>query len=341
MKALVYEGHGKIELKEVKDKALSDDEVKVNVKACGICGSDVHGYLGSGRRIAPMIMGHEFSGIIVETGDKVKNFKTGDKVIVYPVISCGKCSFCKNGMTDSCKNKKLFGVMDVNGAMAEYINVNQNALFRIPDGVDFVDASLAEPLAVACGAVNKIADNERIKGMDVLIVGSGTIGLMLLQVLSNKNPHRLFISDISDRRLSVAMRLGAIAINPESVDIFSYIKEMTGGKGIELSFEAVGITKTVEQAVMSLGKKGTSIWIGNFMKIIEIDMQHIVTNELSIAGSYAYSFSDFKTAVDLLAENSIDSSGIVTDVEDLSRGAEVFQRLASGDESIIKAVLIN
>jgi len=341
MKALVYKGPKKIELEEVSEPDLLEDEVRVSVRACGVCGSDVHGFLGSGRRIEPMVMGHEFSGVITEIGKKVEKYKTGDRVVVYPVISCGKCSLCKNGMIDSCTDKKLFGVMAINGAMSEYINVNERMLFKIPDSLSFLDASLAEPLAVACGAVKKIAGKEDISDLNILVVGSGTIGLLLLQVLKRKKPLQLFISDISSKRLAVAKKLGAEIINPAMEDIFKFLKSRTGKRGIDLSFEAVGITKTVEQAVLSLRKNGTSIWIGNLMKIIDLNMQHIVTNELTIMGSYAYSIKDFEMAVDLLKENTISSSGIISMTEELSNGAEVFDKLASGDEEIIKAVLVN
>jgi len=341
MKALVYIGPKMIELEEISESDLLENEVRINIKACGICGSDVHGFLGSGRRIAPMVMGHEFSGIISEIGKKVKKYRIGDRVVVYPVISCGKCNFCKKGLTDSCADKKIFGVMAVNGAMAEYVNVDEKMLIKIPDSLSFLDASLAEPLAVACGAVEKITNKEDISNLNILIVGSGTIGLLLLQVLKRKKPLRLFISDISSKRLTVAEKLNAEVINPTSDDIFEFLRNKTGKKGIDLSFEAVGITKTVEQAVLSLRKNGTSIWIGNIMKIIDLNMQYIVTNELTIMGSYAYSLNDFKAAVALLKENAINSSDIISTTEQLSNGAEVFEKLASGDEEIIKAVFVN
>ena len=341
MKALVFKGPKKVEMEEVNEQNLQDGDVRVNVKACGICGSDIHGFMGSGRRIAPMIMGHEFAGVITEIGENVKKFKIGDRVVVYPIIHCDKCSYCKEGLTDFCTDKKLLGVLDVNGAMVEYINVSEQSLFKIPGNVNFLDASLAEPLAVACAAVNKLTGKLDISRLNVLIVGSGPIGLLLFQVVKSKKPLQLFVSDISSNRLAVAKKLGAETVNPLQADIFEFIKNKTGRAGVDLSFEAVGITKTVDQAVLSLRKKGTSVWIGNSQKIIELDMQYVVINELNIMGSYVYSIKDFKMAVDLLKENAINSSGIISIVEKLSNGAEIFNKLVSGNDEIIKAILVN
>jgi threonine dehydrogenase-like Zn-dependent dehydrogenase len=306
LKALIYLGPKKLKLEETNLPVLNPDEVKVGIKACGICGSDIHGFLGTtGRKIPPMIMGHEFSGVIVEIGTNISKFKNGDKVVVYPLIFCGNCNFCKNSLEELCINKKMFGVMDVNGAMAEYINVPERLLFKLPENVSFIDATLVEPLAVACSALNKISNLEDLSNYNLLVIGSGTIGLLLLQILKTKNPSKLFVSDVSNIRLKIAQELGIFNINPNEVDIYDLLKKETSGSGINITFEAVGITETVKQAILPLSRRGTSIWIGNSKPVIELNMQHVVVNEIKIIGSYAYSLKDFKMALNLLENNKI------------------------------------
>ncbi|MHB1345909.1 MAG: zinc-dependent alcohol dehydrogenase [Candidatus Humimicrobiaceae bacterium] len=342
MKALVYLGPKKIKFIEANLPILNPGEVKIRIKACGICGSDIQGFFGiNGRKIPPMIMGHEFSGIISEIGNGVSKFKIGDRVVAYPLIFCGTCYFCKNGLENLCINKKLYGVLDVNGAMAEYINVPEKLLFKLPENVSFIDATLVEPLAVACGAVYKIDNLEDLNSYNLLVIGSGTIGLLLMQILKDLKPLKLFVSDISDKRLEIAKELGGFCINPNKEDIYELLKKETGETGINISFEAVGISESVDQSILPLIRKGTSIWVGNSKPIIELNMQRVVLNEIKIIGSYAYSLNDFKTALNLLEKNKINSSIIINKIAKIEDGEVIFNELASGNEDIIKAVLTN
>ncbi len=342
MKALVYLGPKKIKIKDVNLPSLKPNEVTVKVRACGICGSDIHGFLGTtGRRIPPVIMGHEFAGVIVQTGYNVKNFKIGDRVVIFPIISCGNCIYCKTDQAELCDNKKLFGVMNVNGAMAEYINVPEKLLIKLKNNISFVNATIAEPLAVACSAVNKIKNLKDLKKCNLLVVGSGVIGLLLLQVLKAEKALKLFASDINNKKLEIAKRIGAYAINTNEADISNSIMSETNGQKIDISFEAVGVTDTVKQAILTLNKRGVSVWIGNLSPVIELDLQKIVINEIKIFGSYAYSLDDFKMAIDFLENNKLDLNIIINRIVKLEEGEEIFNEIASGNSDIIKAVLIN
>lgn len=331
-----------MEYRETNLPILKPDEVKIEIKACGICGSDIHGFLGkTGRKIPPMIMGHEFSGKIIEIGSNVKNYKIKDRVVVYPLIFCGDCQFCKNHLEELCINKKMFGVLDVNGAMADFINVPERLLFKLPENISYVDATLIEPLAVACSALNKINNLNNIKNSNLLVVGSGTIGLLLSQLLKDKEPLNLYISDVSNIRLEKAKDLGFFTINPNEVDIYSMLKKKTVEKGIDISFEAVGLSDTVQQAILTLHNRGTSVWIGNSQPKIEINMQYIVTKEIKIIGSYAYSLDDFRVAIEYLEKNKINTRIIISEIVKMEKGMLIFNELASGKEEVIKAVLIN
>lgn len=338
MKALVYHGPEDLRYEEIDDVAPKKGEVKIKIKAVGICGSDVHGYLGlTGRRIPPMVMGHEFSGQIVELGEGVTKFKVGDKVVPYPVEICYKCELCKQGKTHICLNKRAYGVLDCNGAMAEYICVPEDIVFKIDDRVSYSAAAMVEPMAVAHRGVNNAGD---LAGKNVFIVGAGTIGLFTLVLAKMQNPAKIFISDLIDTRLEVAKRLGAdVVINPSDEDPFEVIKNNTNGLGVDVALEAVGVTSTVKQALSSLKFGGTAVWIGNSAKFIEVNMQEVVTRELKIFGSFLYTLSEFKEAIDILKSGKVDVTPIISKEISLDEGVEMFRTLAESPDDFIKVVI--
>lgn len=206
MKGIVYEGPNILSLKEVGDVSPGPGEVKLRVRACGICGSDVHGYLGiTGRRLPPMMMGHEFAGEVAELGQGVDQWKKGDRVAVYPVDFCGHCEMCRKGDVHLCLNKRAFGVLDVDGAFAEYICVPAKCCFRVADQIPYSIGTLMEPLAVSYRGVEHAGD---LTGRTVLIVGAGTIGLLALACVKMKGAAKIILSDLSDYRLGIAREMG-------------------------------------------------------------------------------------------------------------------------------------
>ncbi len=338
IKGLVYHGPKILKWEDVNDVEPKADEVKIRVKAVGICGSDVHGYLGlTGRRISPMIMGHEFSGIIVDVGKDVREFREGDRVAPYPVDFCGECEMCREGSFHLCCNKKQFGVLNVNGAFAEYICIPGKLCFKLEDDVSFSVGSLVEPLSVAYRAVNRAAD---LTGKTVLIVGAGTIGLLVLACAKMKNLARIIVSDISDSRLEKALSMGAnTVINPKNKNFKEVIDSVTDGSGVDVALEAVGASPTVQQAMSALHFGGTAIWIGNSSKMIEINMQEVVTRELRVYGSFLYSFDEFAHVVDLLNRKELSVSALISLEAVMNEGPELFKRLADDPGSLIKVVL--
>lgn len=337
MKGLVYCGNEVLEWKEVQDVTPKDHEVKIKVKAAGICGSDVHGYQGiTGRRIPPMIMGHEFSGIITEVGAAVTGLKSGDRVAPYPMDYCGECGSCKSGLTQFCPDKRQFGVLTVDGAFAEYICVPEKVCYKINDTVSYSAGSTIEPLAVAVRGVRQAGD---IEGKNVLIVGAGTIGLMVLACVKAQNPARIFISDLSNSRLAVAKTMGAdFTMNPSDCDVKETILANNDGYGVDISVEAVGITPACVQSLENLRIGGKSVWLGQGKKTVEIGMLDIVTRELSISGSFTYGVEEFKAAAALLNEGKINVEPLISEEVPMSRGAEWFERLKK-PESLVKVIL--
>jgi 2-desacetyl-2-hydroxyethyl bacteriochlorophyllide A dehydrogenase len=336
VKALRYLGPHKLLLQEQPEPAIKENEVLIKIMASGICGSDIHGYLGlTGRRIAPVTMGHEFSGQIVKLGSKVKSFDLGARVIVQPLNFCGECIYCQQGNTNMCVNGKLFGVMAVDGAMAEYLAVPEKLLFKLPEKCSYEIGAMAEPFAVAYGAVKKAGD---LKNKNVLIVGAGTIGLCILQIV--KNPKLIVVSDLSDDRLKVATELGASkTINPTNQDYLELVKIFTDENMIDVSFEAVGIAAAANQAIRVLRKMGTSIWVGNSAREIETNMQDIVTSALKICGTYIYTHKEFGEVVEIMGTGNLRVDNLISKVIPLEEAPETFAAMHRQPDYFIKVII--
>src|SRR5260221_150338 len=204
MKALVLEEYKRFAHKDMPEPEPGPDEVLISVKACGICGSDVHGMDGStGRRRPPIIMGHEAAGVIVSTGTGVDNWKAGDRVTFDSTIYCGRCDFCRSGLINLCEHRRVLGVSCVDyrqhGAFAEFVVVPERVLYRLPDGLPFEHAALVEPFTIALHAIRRLppALNDT-----VVVVGAGMIGLALVQALSGAGCGKLIAVDIADERLA-------------------------------------------------------------------------------------------------------------------------------------------
>lgn len=340
MKALVYYGPEDLRFTEIEDLKPAENEVLIRIKACGICGSDVHGYMGiTGRRIAPMVMGHEFAGVVHAAGENAKKYNIGDRVTVQPVNFCGKCVFCQQGLTNMCTNKKFLGVLDVNGAMAEYVCIPEHLIYRLPNSMSYIQGAMLEPLAVAYRAVKNCPS---LEGKNVLIVGAGTIGLLALQLVRLQNPHKVFVTDLSDFRLETAKRIGAdITINPSKKKIEEIILNATEQNGIDVAIEAVGVSATVQQAMSVLKTGGTCKWIGNSAKMINLNMQDVVTRELNISGTYIYTHEEFGEVVELLASGKIDVEAIISKKVTLEEGIGIFKQLSKDASELIKVVIVD
>jgi len=312
MKALVYKGPRKLEIEDVPKPTPKKGEILLKVKACGICGSDVHGYLGtSGRRTPPMVMGHEFSAEVVGLGEGTSGrISVGDRVAIQPCISCWECEKCKEGYNNVCPTRNFLGVFDCNGAMQEYICVPEKLAYKLPDSMSYSIGALIEAVAVAYSGVKKAGD---LTGKNVVIVGGGPIGLLVLKVVKTKNPKKVIVSDLSDSRLDIAKKMGAdVTINPGKEDFIEKVRSSFDGNLADVSFEAVGIGATVSQALAALKPQGISVWIGNNVKNIEIDMQRVVTQEIKIFGSYIYTHEEFGETIDFINEHNMELSDIIS-----------------------------
>lgn len=339
MNALVYHGPNQMRYEQVNQSMPMAGEVQLQIRAVGICGSDLHGYLGlTGRRTPPMIMGHEFTGVVAALGEQVTDFAIGDRVACYPVDFCGTCTKCRAGQQHLCPNRRQFGVLSENGAMAEYLCVPAKTCYPLAATVPFEVGTLMEPLAVAYRAVQHAG---KLTGKKVLIVGAGTIGLLALACVIVQKPESVTVTDLNEARLQVAKRMGATyVINPSIGSFTQEIQTISDSKGMDVAIEAVGASETVQQAMMTLKVGGTAIWIGNNQPMVQVNMQQIVTRELQVCGSFLYSLDEFQAVMKMVNEHQLDVAPLINRVEPMKNGVEVFRELSQNAGNTIKCVLI-
>lgn len=342
MKALVLEKYNHLIYKDVPDPIINNDEVLVKVMACGICGSDVHGLDGStGRRIPPMIMGHEASGIIVKTGSDVKGWKSGDRVTfdstVYPLNDW----FTLEGMYNLSDNREVLGVSPGtyrrNGAFAEYVAIPKHILYKIPDNVTFEQAAMVEAVAVALHSINLSGIKT---GESCVVVGAGTIGIFLIKLLSLSGASKIIAIDINEKRLENAGKAGAdklLLSGDEKIE--KQIQAYTRNRGSDLSYEAVGISDTINIAIGSVRKGGKVVLIGNITPSIDFPLQKVVTRELKILGSCAIR-GEYEAVLDLLETGKINVDDQISEVAPLSEGAYWFDKLYNKKENLNKIILV-
>lgn len=339
MKALVLKEYRKFSYEDVPLPGLGPEDVLVKVKACGICGSDVHGMDGStGRRRPPIIMGHEAAGVIAETGDGVKGWMPGQRVTFDSTIYCGKCDFCRRGQVNLCSERRVLGVScedySQNGAFADYVAVPQRALYSLPDSLSFEHAALVEPFAIALHAANRVADARQA----TVVIGCGMIGLALIQVLRAIGCQNIIALDVAPHKLAEAKKLGASRVIDSSVAPLDEILDATRGLGADVAFEAVGVGATVDLAVRCVRKGGSVVLVGNVAAKVELPLQIAVTRELSLFGSCA-SAGEYPACLEMLANGKISAAPLLSAAAPLQTGASWFDRLYAREPGLLKVVL--
>jgi L-iditol 2-dehydrogenase len=326
---------------EMPTPDIGEDDVLVRVRACGICGSDIHGYDGStGRRIPPLVMGHEAAGVIERAGGAVEGFKVGDRVTFDSTVSCGTCAFCRQGQINLCDNRTVLGVScgdyRRHGAFAEYVSVPARILYQLPDTLPFERAALIEAVSIAVHAVSRHVPRPDDA---VLVVGSGMIGVLVIQVLREKGCRNIIAVDVDDDKLALAKRLGAArTLNATGIDVPAKVRELTGGQGADASFEVVGHGSTVMSAIRSLRKGGTVVLIGNLSPKVEIPLQEVVSREISVLGSCASS-GEIPECIELLARGAVDVDPLISLKASLDEAPQLFERLYGGDKNLMKVII--
>ena len=342
MNALLLTAPSKLELVEFTTPQPGEDEVLVRIRACGICGSDIHGWDGSsGRRIPPLIMGHEAAGEIAGVGPNVNSWRVGDRVTFDSTIYCGQCDYCRSGRVNLCESRRVIGVSPPeykqHGAFAEYLVVPQRILYRLPDGMPFEHAAMVEPVSIAVHAVQRVT----IAPTDIaVVVGAGMIGLLIIQVLRWSGAQRVIAVDLEPKRLALARELGATdTLQSNAGDIPAEILRLSDGHGADCVFEAVGIGATTQLALQVARRGGAIVLVGNLAQKIEFPLQSVVTRELTIHGSCS-SAGEYPLCLDLIARNIVRVGPMISTIAPLSHGIDWFQRLSSrGGGEYLKVIL--
>jgi L-iditol 2-dehydrogenase len=341
VKALVLTEYNRLQYCDVPEPRIGPEEVLVEVKACGICGSDVHGVDGStGRRVPPLIMGHEAAGVVAEVGSGVSGLGVGQRVTFDSMISCGRCHFCRRGEINLCDHRRVLGVscpeFRQDGAFAQYVAVPQHIVYALPEQVSFERAAMVEPVSVAVHGVGRLPIR---LGDTAVVVGSGMIGLLAVQALRAAGCGRIIAVDQDRRRLDLACRLGADqSISTRDADAVAEILRRTDGRGADVAVEAVGIPLTVAAAVRSVRKGGSVALVGNLSPQVELALQAVVTREVTLYGSCA-SAGEYPACLEMIARGTIDVDSLTSAVAPLAEGAEWFRRLRQGDEGLLKVIL--
>lgn len=329
---------GKINLEEVEIPQINSGKVLIEVKVCGICGSDIHTYKGTNVFThPPVVLGHEFSGIVSEIDSGAKNFKKGERVTVEPNVVCGKCYNCRNGRYNICRNVKVIGGGGYDGAFAEYVVVPEDRLLRLPEEMDFEEGALIEPAAVAVHAIR--VSRQRI-GDRVAVLGAGPIGLLVMQVARLAGAKEIVITDSLDYRLEKALELGADrVINPACANVVEAIKKDYGTEGIDLVYDCVGAERTIFEAIQ-IARKGTRIiLVGVPEKRIGVDLALVNDRELELIGSMMYVKEDFLTAQDLIETGKVKVKSLVTHHFRLKEVERAFELLLSEKDRVVKVLL--
>lgn len=342
MKALVLESYNNLVYKDMPEPEYKPNEVLVRVKACGICGSDIHGFDGSsGRRNPPLIMGHEASGVIVEVGSSVKNYKVGDRVTFDSTVYDLDDWYTLKGKYNLSDSRMVLGVSPKeykrHGAFAEYVVVPEHILYHLPDSVTFEQAAMVESVAVAAHAIDLTPINLRDTA---LVVGTGMIGLFLVQLLKLSNAGTIIAIDIDDQKLALAKKFGANHTFNSATDsnIHESILALTHNRGADVAFEAVGVSATIKMAIENVRKAATVTLVGNISPKVEIPLQAVVTREVRLQGSCAIA-GEYGIVLELIEKGLVDVDSLLSATAPLEDGASWFKRLYAKEPGLNKVIL--
>lgn len=355
MKRAIYYGQRDVRIEDAATEPLGATDVRVDVEACGICGTDLHEYTSGPHFIPadephpltgatlPVPLGHEFSGTIVEAGTDVTRLEVSDPVAIHPVLSCGDCRYCDAGDYHRCPDIGFIGTAGVGGGFAESTVVPAANAVRVPDELDLEYAALGEPLMAATHAVRR---SQLSVGDTVAVFGAGPIGLLVLQAARAAGARRVFVSEPQDARRAIADELGADAVvDPTDTDPVPRFRDLSDG-GVDVSFEVAGVEASLESAVESTSHGGTITIVSIFEEAATIDPASLVTAERTVTTSFCAEagplapYGELRTALGLLADGRVSPEPLITDriaLTDLVSGG--LERLTAGDGDVVKVLV--
>jgi (R,R)-butanediol dehydrogenase/meso-butanediol dehydrogenase/diacetyl reductase/L-iditol 2-dehydrogenase len=343
MKALLMKEYKKLLFTDVPVPGIADShDVLVRIKAAAICGSDIHGFDGStGRRMPPIIMGHEAAGEVAETGPEVTRFRPGDRITFDSTISCGSCFYCRQGQINLCDKRTVLGVScgeyRRDGAFAEYVLVPDHICYPLPRDLSWEEGAMTEPAGVAAHAlrITPLGLNETTG-----VLGAGIIGLLLIRILRASASGKIIALDTDPARRQAALDSGAdAALDPADQELPEKIRALSGGRGVDRVFEAVGASAPVQTALSLVKKGGSLTLIGNISPRIDLPLQDVVSRQISILGSCATA-GEYSLVLDLMARKKIDVLSLISKTAPLEEGQLWFDKLYRREDNLLKVVLL-
>lgn len=340
MKNLVWLGPEEMTVEETAEPMAAPGEVVLRVGAAGICGSEIEGYLGRmGNRTPPLVMGHEFAGTVASVGEGVSEGWTGKRVTVNPLLSCGECRLCLNGMDNLCPERTLVGIQHP-GGFAEYVAVPESCLHEVPDGLSVENAALAEPFANGVHVARLALSRGSIEaGVEhAVVIGAGTIGLMCLQALLLSGVPEVSVIELHEGRRENARFFGASEVFGSEKEVRGYLRDRTGGIGADVVVDAVGAGVTRQLGVDLVRPGGTVVCIGLHEDETALGFHDVIRRQVTVQGTFAYTQDDFAQAVAWLSsgEAGIGETAMPLPLE---RGPGAFADLVKGPSDEVKVFL--
>ncbi|MDQ0088763.1 (R,R)-butanediol dehydrogenase/meso-butanediol dehydrogenase/diacetyl reductase [Paenibacillus anaericanus] len=329
MQALRWHGVKDLRLETIEEPTALNGKVKIKIEWCGICGSDLHEYVAGPIFIpentehpltdekAPVVMGHEFSGQIVEIGAGVSNLKVGDRVVVEPIFACGECTACRQGRYNLCDKMGFLGLAGGGGGFSEYVAADEHMVHKIPDSLSYEQGALVEPSAVALHAVRQ----SKFKvGDKAVVFGAGPIGLLVIEALKASGASEIYVVELSEERKSKAAELGGIVIDPKQYDVVEELQQRTNG-GVDVAFEVTGVPPVLKQAIESTNLGGQIMIVSIFEKEAALHPNNIVLKERSMTGIIGYR-NVFPAVISLMEQGYFPADKLVTKKIQLSEVVE-------------------
>jgi (R,R)-butanediol dehydrogenase/meso-butanediol dehydrogenase/diacetyl reductase len=321
MKAALWYDRKDIRVETIPEPSLEKDQVKIKVSYCGICGSDLHEYLAGpifipveephpiSKDKAPIVMGHEFAGMVTAVGEDVTGIKVGDRVCVEPIYSCGTCHSCRKGHYNVCEQLGFIGLSGGLGGFSEYSVVPSKMIHKIPDNMTWEQAALVEPAAVAVHAVRQ---SDMKIGDSVAVIGTGPIGLLVIQAAKAAGASKIVAVEVSPERRDFAEQAGAdLIIDPLEREPVQAIKEFTNGLGVDVAFEVAGIEATIHTAIESTKPEGNVVNISIWEKPASIPVNQFILTERKMTSIIAYR-NIFPQVIQLLANGQMKATELIT-----------------------------
>lgn len=337
MKAAYVTEVGKVEIREIPKPVVKENEVLVQVKTVGVCGSDLHLFQGTHAfRKPPAILGHEVAGVIVEAGREVKNYRVGDRVAIEPQVGCGQCEMCKQGLINICDNKVTPGTAEWNGTFAEYFNAAESTLHRLANGTSYEMGTLIEPFAVAIHLLEQATTEQRDC---IVILGAGSIGLLTLVAAREMGFKKIITTDTAAYNREVSLKLGAVAsLNPLEEDVPEAVHACNGGRGADLAIVAAGAPGILNQASACVRKRGEIGIVASISRPQEFSCYSIVANEQRMYGVWTYEHKDFVRAAQMI-NDGLDLELFITHRLPLEQSQTALEILSEKKEDVVKVLV--